>query len=770
MNGASMDWRRAAGRIALRAVVLITTMSCTTIVPGEEPPAQSGRIYPDLSELLVHRSADGELVPISTAAGWAARRRHILEGMQRAMGSLPPPRPEMPLDPRVTRGEPGRGYTRWHLSIASGEGDRIPAHLYLPDGLAAGGRRPAMLALHPTSPLGKRVVAGEGPRPDRGYAVELAQRGYIVVAPDYPSFGELAAHDFAADNHVSGTMKGVVNHRRCVDYLESRPDVDPARIGVIGHSLGGHNALFLGAFDERVAVVVSSCGWTPFHDYQGGDITGWTSERYMPRLRDVYGLDPDRVPFDFYGVVAALAPRGFFTSSPLRDHNFDVAGVMRCIPRARAVWKLLGADDRLLARHPDVGHEFPPATRREAYEFTDRVLDFVPTANVPPRGDADTGDLPGTGGDRFTGPWELEQLRTPPAPVWGRRDGPVSEVFYAGEPYRGRPTRVFAYYGRPAGEGGPFPAMLLVHGGGGRAFREWAGLWAKRGYAALAVDTAGQGPGGERHEHAGPDQSHESKFRPFDGSNVGDVWTYHAVAAVLRGHSLLASFEEVDSNRIGITGISWGGYLTCIVAGLDDRLRVAIPVYGCGFLHENSAWRDILGRMPADQRTRWVAAFDPSRYLAGVRCPILFINGTNDFAYPLDSYRRSYRMVPGPVDLSVRVRLPHGHPQGWAPVEIELFADAVLRDGRPLPRLGNLVIDGGRARARFTAETTVETGELHFATADGPWKDRPWETRPAELAGSEVVATVPPERPLVLYLSVTDERSALVSTEHAVLD
>src|SRR5262249_5721107 len=154
---------------------------------------------------------------------------------------------------------------------------------------AAGTRSPAMLALHQTTKIGKDEPVGIGPMKNLHYGLELAQRGYVVLAPDYPSFGEYP-YDFKASGHGSGTIKGIFNHMRCVDLLEEREDVDPERIGVIGHSLGGHNALFVAAFDERLKIIVSSCGWTPFHDYYEGKIAGWTSDRYMPRLRDVYDL------------------------------------------------------------------------------------------------------------------------------------------------------------------------------------------------------------------------------------------------------------------------------------------------------------------------------------------------------------------------------------------------------------------------------------------------------------------------------------------------
>src|SRR6185369_6995118 len=155
----------------------------------------------------------------------------------------------------------------------------------------------------------------------------------------------------------------------------------------------------------------------------------------------------------------------------------------------------------------------------------------------------------------------------------------------------------------------------------------------------------GNGPDG-RLPDGGPDQSDKVKFRDFTESEAGEMWSYHAVAAVVRAHSMLLSLPDVDAERTGLTGISWGGYLTCIVAGIDPRFKVAVPVYGCGFLGENSYWKsNSLAAMTPASRELWLKLFDPGAYLAGVHRPILFVNGTTDFAYPLDSYQKSYRLV-----------------------------------------------------------------------------------------------------------------------------
>lgn len=336
------------------------------------------RPYPDHSDLTVYLDDQQKLQPIDSAEDWARRREDILIGIQHAMGRLPQPSELEPLDVQEVSRDEGPGYSRLTITYRVDAGPRTTAHLYLPTDSKPDQRRPAILALHPTSAIGKGVVAGDGPLPNRNYAVELAQRGYVVLAPDYPSFGDDADYNFHIDPYLSGSMKGVVNHMRGIDLLAARADVDPERIGAIGHSLGGHNAMFVGIFDPRVAAVVTSCGWTPFADYYGGKIAGWTSDRYMPRLREIYGLNPAAVPFDFYEIAAGIAPRGLFSCSPLHDSNFDVAGVKKAEPKVREIYNLLGADDKLVIRYPDAEHDFPTETRMEAYEFLDRVLKHKP--------------------------------------------------------------------------------------------------------------------------------------------------------------------------------------------------------------------------------------------------------------------------------------------------------------------------------------------------------------------------------------------------------
>ncbi len=364
-----------------------------------------------------------------------------------------------------------------------------------------------------------------------------------------------------------------------------------------------------------------------------------------------------------------------------------------------------------------------------------------------------------------SGPWDLKKLGVAPAATWGTRSNLVQEVYYEGEPLNGKPTRVFAYVGRPEGQG-PFPGVVLVHGGGGKAFSAWAEHWAKRGYVSIAMDTAGNGPTG-RLPDGGPDQSDNVKFRNFAASEIPEMWSYHAVAAAIRAHSLLLSLPEVDKKRTALTGISWGGYLTCIIAGLDHRFKAAVPVYGCGFLGDNSIWKDrSLAAMTPQARALWLQTFDPSQYLGGVSCPILFLNGTHDFAYPLDSYQKSYHLVkPQLRHLSVVPKLAHGHI--WTFEEVDQFIDRSLK-GQPFPRLSAPGLKSNTLKSEATVP--VRFAELHYTSDAGPWDKRTWHNVPAVISGTTITAEIPESaRPqhgaLNLLLIATTEDSLRISAD-----
>lgn len=304
-------------------------------------------------------------------AGAAGTRPEILARLAEVMGPLPGDEKRVPIQVETLATETLDGCRRIRLQYLAEPGDWVPAYLFIPNQLE--GQAPGVLCLHQTTSLGKGEPAGFGDNTDLHYALELARRGYVTFAPDYPNFGD-SVYDPYAHGYVSATMKGIWNHLRAVDLLQSLPEVNPERIGCVGHSLGGHNSLFVAAFDPRIKAVVTSCGFTSFAKYKGGDLTGWTHAGYMPRIASVYGNDPARMPFDFSDILLAIAPRRVFINAPLHDDNFDPTGVDDCVALALPAYQAANAADHLAVRHPDAGHSFPPEVRALAWRHLDEEL------------------------------------------------------------------------------------------------------------------------------------------------------------------------------------------------------------------------------------------------------------------------------------------------------------------------------------------------------------------------------------------------------------
>ncbi len=326
------------------------------------------------TNLLVYHTGQGAVAEVKSKADWEKRRREVLHGMEEVMGPFPGPGRRCELGPRIEEEKDCGAYVQRRMTYVSEPGSRVPAYLLVPKaGLVEKKRLPAVLALHPTDmEYGCRVVIEPLREHYRAYGRDLAERGFVVLAPAYPLMAGYNP-DLKALGYKSGTMKAIWDNCRELDFLETLPFVRKGKFGAIGHSLGGHNAIYTAVWDQRIKVVVSSCGFDCFPDYMGGDITGWTSERYMPRLAN-YRSRLDQVPFDFPELLGALAPREVFISAPVGDTNFRWQSVDTATGAAMQVYRLYGKSERLRVVHPEVGHDFPEAVRLKAYEAIEQGL------------------------------------------------------------------------------------------------------------------------------------------------------------------------------------------------------------------------------------------------------------------------------------------------------------------------------------------------------------------------------------------------------------
>jgi dienelactone hydrolase len=365
-------------------------------------------------------------------------------------------------------------------------------------------------------------------------------------------------------------------------------------------------------------------------------------------------------------------------------------------------------------------------------------------------------------------PWDVETLSAAPDFEWVNQADPVWSLIYPGEEYEGKVTEVFAYYASPATLGGKnasageFPGIVLVHGGGGTAFQIWAREWAERGYAAIAMDLSGNQPlphdqqdnpwgsKSTRLAAGGPKQGDENKFFRLDEAFTAQ-WQYHSVSNIIRAHSLIRSFPEVNVDRTAITGISWGGYLTNLVAGVDHRFAAAVPVYGCGFLQEGSAWDRQFDAIGIAGTQRWVALWDPSSYVANATVPMLFINGTNDFAYFVENWQKTANLAKN-AQYSLIPELKHSHFYGAAPEEIFRFIRTTLEDKTEF--ISSIKLEEKGEKARYSISHASKEVYLAYTADDKRSPERNWQLIPLDKAKGEVTI---PEGAKLWYIHWIDE-------------
>jgi dienelactone hydrolase len=278
------------------------------------------------------------------------------------------------LQPKILERVPLAGGFREKVSYSVEPGQRVGAYLFVP---AREAPQPAVLCIHQHNRefhLGKSEPAGLSGNPEQFYALELAKRGYVVLAPDAICFEErqhpsLRGADYERFEAMRRLTEGsclqakmLWDLQRGLDYLISRHEVDGRRIGCLGHSLGGQETLFLSAMDRRIAVGVSSCGFSSYRAiFDAAVLHNFAA--YVPGLLR-YG-DLDRV-------LALVAPRPFLALTGSGDPLFPLEGVQAAVQGARRAYGK--ARDRLRLEVFPTAHGFPAPMREAAYAWFDRWL------------------------------------------------------------------------------------------------------------------------------------------------------------------------------------------------------------------------------------------------------------------------------------------------------------------------------------------------------------------------------------------------------------
>ena len=352
-------------------------------------------------------------------------------------------------------------------------------------------------------------------------------------------------------------------------------------------------------------------------------------------------------------------------------------------------------------------------------------------------------------GGGFDNPLKGISFETPkawPCPTMDK-DDVIKAFWIEGEPYRGQPTRVFAYVALPKGasKDRPVPGMVLAHGGVGTAYHSWVRTWVEKGYAVIAADNCAsipvRMPG--KNEWMSSGFGGPRGWGGYDraGDPVADQWPYHAVASVVRAHSYLRSLPEVDADRIGLTGISWGGFLTMLTASVDHRFKFAAPVYACAYYKDLPLWRKAEAR---DQR--WLDLWEPEPYVRQMTLPVIWFASTGDAAFGFDELQNTFPLLPKAPTVVIRKDMVHSHgPAGENMPELFAFAERHLRNGPELTGVGRLTAEGGILKVNFdTKGRKLRRVDVVWTADANPVKASKWEatSHPAP-DGSVFTAPVP---------------------------
>jgi hypothetical protein len=365
------SWRKITGQVRPR-------------VSGE----QAGKA--ELIDLLV--SGNNK---ITTPQAWGTRREEIKHLLSVFIGE--PPKSKPPLSARILEETTHETHTLQKITFDTEPSESVPSFLLRPKGL--NGKLPVVICPHQTTQAGKKEPAGLTGNPQLHTALQLVQRGFVTFTYDAICFGE--RHDPASGHygdaipfyrrHPRWSLLGkmVWDLSRAIDYLQTLEFVDSTRIGSMGHSHGGITTIFGMAFDERIKVGASNCGFDTFRI--DGNTWRWSrATALLPLLgfyisnpalnMDFYRAVPDsevvKTPFDLHELLALIAPRPLFLSTSDEDFVFPNGGwsARRALARIKPVYELLGSGDRLSSHFFSGGHNFPGDAADIAYAWLERWL------------------------------------------------------------------------------------------------------------------------------------------------------------------------------------------------------------------------------------------------------------------------------------------------------------------------------------------------------------------------------------------------------------
>lgn len=301
-------------------------------------------------------------------------------------------------------------------------------------------------------------------------------------------------------------------------------------------------------------------------------------------------------------------------------------------------------------------------------------------------------------------------------------------IYYTVCGFDGKTYKVFAFVGIPERPKKGNPAIVAVHGGGGNAFFEWTKKLSDAGYIAIAPDFAGQYSSDPEHRALeNPLGTPKGKITEYgsicETDDIPDSWVYFGVLSAICAANVLVGEFGANEDKIGISGVSWGGFLALTATAAEKRFAAAAIIYSSAFISD-SEWGMAHGLNDLSPASLGLynEYLDPQSYLCDVCVPTLFAAGTTDHAFTIFNRKRTTDGVRGEKIFSYRPEFPHGHIEGYECREQIAFFDRVLCGENRFCTVGEPRIKDGEISVRVTG-APADGVSLVYTTEDCRTKD-----------------------------------------------
>lgn len=341
----------------------------------------------------IRTSWDDLLDGIDTPEQWSEKRNEVKKRFLDLLRDEAAPEP--PRDPqvRIENEWSAGGFHVKYISYVVDSDERAHAYLAIPDAAVPARGFPGVVCLQGTTNWGAQRTLGIAPDPDDvdahnpmaglDDARNLVRNGYATLSPEHfccasrlPGEGRFDTAPFYRRHpHWSAAGKATAENSTALSVLASQPEVNAEKLGVTGHSLGGHGSIWLAAYDDRVQCAVPSCAGGSFRENPG--CLEWSRDHwyiYFPQLREQ--MLAGRTPAcDFHEMMALIAPRPCLELFALNDGDFLMNEHRATLHlKLGELYHVLGAD----AAHAFLvfgdGHSMPDLSRVATLSWMDRWL------------------------------------------------------------------------------------------------------------------------------------------------------------------------------------------------------------------------------------------------------------------------------------------------------------------------------------------------------------------------------------------------------------